>query len=618
MRADDPADPSAPQAPWADPSSFHGDVVRAFAYPSVDPGFPALDLNRLMDAHKELITRIKICYGTDNATFENDVLVPVRRYAAFVHLLPATPANYFNEPGGLLRLGLETAFYALQGTDAHIFSGRATIAARRHLEPRWRLATFLAGLCSEIHRTLGAVIVTDHAGNEWSAYLQGLQPWLVSTSAGRFYLKWRPRPMENPGLGLFALPHIVPAPMLAHLAQGNAIVVPHMMASITGMSLPREHNVLGDLVRRAAALVIDRFLRLSADRFGKPQLGSHLERYLVDGLRRLVATHPSWTPNAERSRVWYGNDGMFIVWPNAAHDLRKLLEDDQLPGIPKSAETMLEILCAAGVFLAQADEKPLWPILPPDAKGPLEAVKLADPAIVLAGLEPRPTAASNSIIAPPAQAKSPPAPAKASCEPLPAAEGAPTEGVKDAAHLDAPDTADVPPSDRPRSALSPSPPPQQPIPQQLELPIGQVAPALPAAPGKELGREPAATSAGELSRPAPTSAALRLAAPMRLATQVKAALVDVIDALSGEDGAPQARLTADGLFIAWSEFARRGIAPPRAQQALAQAGMLVLADADDSTPAPSASQGSSAGGLVVDKAFLTGAAMAVDGPPPGR
>ena len=112
-------------------------------YPASDPGFAAVPVEDLLAGEADLIARIKLCYGIDRDGFERDVLTLVRRYAACVHLLPATADNYFSKPGGLLRLGLETAFFSLQGTDAHIFSGRMSISARRQLEPRWRHA-FLA------------------------------------------------------------------------------------------------------------------------------------------------------------------------------------------------------------------------------------------------------------------------------------------------------------------------------------------------------------------------------------------------------------------------------------------------------------------------------------------
>ena len=139
-------------------------------FASADPGFEALPVAQLLAEHEALLGRIKLCYGTDRATFDRDLMPLVCRYAAYVHLLPATPDNYFKTPGGLLRLGLETAFFALQGTDAHIFSGKATITARRELEPRWRIATFVGGLCCELHRVLSHLIATTPEGEEWPAF----------------------------------------------------------------------------------------------------------------------------------------------------------------------------------------------------------------------------------------------------------------------------------------------------------------------------------------------------------------------------------------------------------------------------------------------------------------
>ena len=157
-----------------------GSSSNAAAQPfaSSDPGFEAVPLAAVIAGQQALLARIKLCFGADRATFERELMPLVHGYARFVHLLPATADNYFHTPGGLLQLGLETAFFSLQGTDAHIFSGRATISERRELEPRWRIATFIGGLCCELHRTLTQLIVTTADGEEWPAFLGGLAPWL--------------------------------------------------------------------------------------------------------------------------------------------------------------------------------------------------------------------------------------------------------------------------------------------------------------------------------------------------------------------------------------------------------------------------------------------------------
>ena len=356
-------------------------------FPASDPGFAALPVDELPAQNADLIARIKLCYGSDRDGFERDVLALIRRYAAYVHLLPATADNYFSSPGGLLRLGLETAFFSLQGTDAHIFSGRSTISVRRQLEPRWRLATFIGGLCCELHRVLSHAIVTDADGNEWPAYLQPLADWLTRRGAERYFVRWRPNAIETRGLGVFALAHVVPADTLQFLNDDNAVIVPHLLASIGGIPVCRDHNVLDNLVRRSLALVIDRNLQANADRYGAPQFGSHLERYLVDALRRLATSHSAWVPNRDKSRVWFGSEGLFLLWPQAAGDVQVLLEADQLSGIPKAPETVLELLLAAGVFEPRDSEHATWSILPPDAQTPLEAVKLASAAILFAGVD---------------------------------------------------------------------------------------------------------------------------------------------------------------------------------------------------------------------------------------
>ena len=58
---------------------------------------------------------------------------------------------------------------------------------------------------------------------------------------------------------------------MADLSEGNAVIVPHLLASIGGIAVYRDHNILDELVRRSLALVIDRNLIASADRYGSPQ-----------------------------------------------------------------------------------------------------------------------------------------------------------------------------------------------------------------------------------------------------------------------------------------------------------------------------------------------------------
>ncbi len=530
------------------------DSADTSAYPPVDPGIPALAIEDVLLPHQDLIDRIKICYGMDRPTFEHELLPLIRRYAEFVHLLPATPDNYFNGAGGLLRMGLEVAFFSLQGTDAHIFSGRATITSRRHLEPRWRYATFIAGLCGEIYRTLSHVMVTDENGDEWPPYLLPLSAWLTGHQVKRYYLKWRLNAHESRTLSVFALPHVVPIEIMQYLANDNAIIVPHMLACISGMAIYRDRNVLDNLVRRSAALVIDRYLQASADRYGKPQLGSHLERYLLDALRRLASIDAAWSPNSEKSRIWYGSDGLFIVWPNAAIDIRNLLDADQLPGVPKAPETMLEVLIAAGIFEAQSDGQTTWQILPPNTKTLIDAVKLSSPAILFGSISPPPTplgtalilATPNAAIATKQDTPSPPGSIK------PKADRAPATKFQLELPIDEQDT----------EATQCSAPPI-PTPHPTASPVPQSAPLA----------NPPCVAPAQCKLPFPD---FKLAAPLRLNPAVRDALTQIIDTLNGHTASEVAACTiSSGLFIPMVEFERRNTEPSLAIRSLAEVNMLV-------------------------------------------
>lgn len=529
-------------------------------FSSADPGFAALTVDEVLSANADIIARIKLCYGMDRDSFEKDVLALIRRYAAYVHLLPATADNYFSAPGGLLRLGLEAGFFSLQGTDAHIFSGRSTISTRRLLEPRWRHATFIAGLCCEVHRVLSHVIVTDANGEVWSGYLHPLSDWLIARSAVRYFLSWRPQAVETRGLGVFALPYVVPPKVLQYLCEGNAIIVPHLMTSIGGIPIYRDHNVLDDLVRRSLALVIDRNLTANADRYGYPQFGSHLERYLVDALRQLANGNSAWVCNHEKSRVWFGQDGLFLLWPGAADDVRKLLESDQLPGIPKAAETILELLLAAEVFEAQDAAHPTWTIYPPSAKTVLEAVKLTSAAILFAGIAPLPEALGMKL-------------------------------VRRLGEQDPSPPTTVPQSGRPGEQLS-------------LIPSAASPPAI--KPAGEQTQKPLDPAPGEAPPPATPPISFTLQAPMRLNPAVRDALAAVVQTLNEGAGPAQGCAVTHGFFVPLSEFERRGLQPSMALRALAEVDMLVPTSSGGPPTNTCGFNGTPTVGTVVDPRFIAG------------
>lgn len=548
----------------------HPPSSRVFA--SSDPGFDVLGMDELLAAHDDLIARIKLCHGSSRTDFEQTVLPLIRRYAGLVHLLPATSDNYFCAPGGMLRLGLEVGLFSLQGTDAHIFAGRATISIRRQLEPRWRLATFVAGLCCEAHRVLSHVIVTDASGEVWPAYLQSLSDWLAERRAGRYFLRWRPQAIETRSLGVFTLAHVVPPAVMQDLAQDNTVILPHLMASVSGMALYRDHNVLDELVRRSLALVIDRNLQANAERYGAPQYGSHLERYLVDALRHLASTHPGWLVNREKSRVWYGPDGLFLVWPSAAQDIQALLDAAQLPGIPKAPTTVMEVLLQAGAFESTPAGQATWLIQPPGTKVKIEAIKLSSVAILFAGLTPAP---------------------------LPLAQGLTAAPDENSEHM---------PSPAPCPQAAPAPGTQLSLIPSRE--VGeQLAPPIAPEPSPNPARSPTASHAESTPEPCPRTierTPIALQAPLRLNPVVRDALNEVVNTLNAGTGPAQCCTVALGVFVPLQEFERRGIQPALALRTLSDVHMLVRAQGKGPPTTSRDFNGTPTVGLTIAPHFIGG------------
>jgi conjugal transfer pilus assembly protein TraI len=342
-----PASPALPAPPAA-----HAAAATA-EYPAVDPGLPAIAVAEVIAPHAEWLKRLRYAYGAEAATFERDIGGVVERYARYVHLLPATPDSHFRQAGGLFRMGLEIGFYALQATDGAIFSGRQTITQRSALEPRWRYATFLAGLCSELYR-MSHVTVTNDRGEEWPAYLQPLSTWLHDTGSRRYHLRWQPHPEDTRAVGVVAMSHIVAPAILYYLAQGNSVVIPHFMASLSGTVLEREANTLDHLVRRAAALVVERDLSANIDLPVQPPPSADVERHLVAAMRRLVVRR-RWVPNTDTSPLWHGEDGLFLLWPQAAADMLEGLRDEQSTGIKLEHDPMATRLATASTTEPRPD-----------------------------------------------------------------------------------------------------------------------------------------------------------------------------------------------------------------------------------------------------------------------
>lgn len=501
---------------------------------------PVLPVEKIVAANRELIDRIQLTYGEGRASFESDLMGPVTRYMEFVNTLPATRHSYFSQPSGLARMGLEVAFHALQAADAQIFAGRSSITVRRQLEPRWRQATFFAGLCSELFRCYCHVEVTAEQPGRWSPYVQPLTSWAKDRKTKEYMLTWEERGQDDRYLSMYAAQLIIPAKLLQYLTSSDTRIPREMFGSIAGTAQMSMRNVLDQLVRRSAALVIGRELRqLGGEKH--IERGGHWGRHALDAMRHLLTSNPQWQVNAAKSRVWYGQDGLFVVWPNAYVDIAKTLESFEYLSYPSEGDVMLQTLCKISALAVHGAGGALWTIQPPEAKTAMQAIKLANPLLLLGELATMPAALGcslgRSISA--AAAESP-----AAVEP-PASPASSAE--VSAARSGQPVRADICNAVQGKCQAEPDP----------------NVPATPRVPGAQPEAKP---------RPGPSAFALN--APLQLPADVKAALADIIGTLS-DMSQTVCCTTPHGVFVPLKEFDIRGVHHDIATRGLRTAGMLI-------------------------------------------
>jgi len=228
--------------------------------PASDALIRAAPLAEILEPHRALQARIRIAYGGEEGGFETWLAPLVRRYAAFVHLLPATADAHFREPGGLLRLGLEVGLHAVQAADGQLFAARGTVTERRALAPRWRTAAFLAGLCADLNRAISTAAIIADDGARWLPLRGPLADWLAAGDRAGYVVHW-PRSHEPvTAAGLIALPHLVDAALAEFLAASQPCLVTEVIAALSG-DLSSGYRPLRTIVEQTLARIADRDLR---------------------------------------------------------------------------------------------------------------------------------------------------------------------------------------------------------------------------------------------------------------------------------------------------------------------------------------------------------------------
>ncbi len=348
-------------------------------YPPSDQGIPVESVSRVLEKQREIIVRIKRAAGVSPETFAARFEPAIVNLAAQVHLLPATDNEYFVGPGGLLRMSLEIALHSLQTSQGSVFPSIGSVEKRSSMLPRWELASFMAGLCSQIYRPITNLVVTDRANSRWPQLLQPLSDWAVSIGATRYYIRWAPGAdvSVRQSCSAYLVNRIIPLDVLQYLNEENNVIVPAMTTAITGGDVNPSENPIARIVAPITTRVIQEDMLRNSRHYGRYSLGIHLEPHLIDAMRRLIKSG-KWSVNTKGSRIWVGKDGVFLVWGAAVKEIVGLLISDSFVGIPQDPDTLADILLESAVLDRNPDNGRYWSIVLPESGTLIEnAVRLA-------------------------------------------------------------------------------------------------------------------------------------------------------------------------------------------------------------------------------------------------
>jgi conjugal transfer pilus assembly protein TraI len=237
--------------------------------------------------------------------------------------------------------------------------------------PRWRIATFVAGLLSDTYRAVTTMRVLNEEGAQWNPFSESLSEFLKKHGTNRYYIKWIKDAPDQQSFNSLVVGVVVPPSLLAYLAATGPKIVGEMLEGIAGTGT----TPLARTIKTTRDGLIKRDVQANPNFIGRPMIGSHLEANLVDAMRRLVK-EGKWRANENGQPLWNGADGLFLVIQSGWKDIYSAMQSGGFTGIPTDFEIIAEVLLKAGVIVPSANGYIHEIKLPAFDKRTLEAVRL--------------------------------------------------------------------------------------------------------------------------------------------------------------------------------------------------------------------------------------------------
>jgi conjugal transfer pilus assembly protein TraI len=377
--------PVIPLAPTEDTKTLDQlrDIPR---YPPFMEGLPICPPSTLLATQKELVDGVRQIIA--NESLLNEHYMPaMMQLATLVQLLPASQAHHHRGGGGMLRHSLEVGLWALQQTEGKLIRGVVTPQQRRIIEPRWKLTVFLAGICHDLGKIITDISVTNRANDlRWEPYDQGLYEWAIENKISNYFLHWREgRGKKHTNVSSTMHHAVIRKETLKWINSGGSDAVIWLTESLNNN--PGSTNQIHNFVVKADQLSVERDLKSMGVAMAGYEIGVPVERYLTDIMRRLVQ-EGIWRINEPSARIWNLDGTTYLVWPMAGEEIARRTKDEDIPGLPKTADGILDMMVEREIAFMREDEADPFYYISPEViteKIPnmrMKAVRLRDQALI--------------------------------------------------------------------------------------------------------------------------------------------------------------------------------------------------------------------------------------------
>jgi len=292
---------------------------------------PAVPPELLLESQHRQIDALHQVSSFSRADFDAYIRPVIERYAAFVHLLPASESQHHCGQGGLFRHGLEVAFHAALACEGKVFAFEHWASERERLVPRWRMCALIGGMMHDIGKPVMDVGAVDVSGSlTWNPHVGSLWDWLAEHQLTEYYIRWRPgaRHKRHEAFSTLALYRLIPDATLRWLAAfGGQEPMDQMILALMGTTDP--NNPLANIIRQADSRSVGADVKASREHMAGSGKGgaNSLALRLIRAMHDLIQ-NGTWTINeVGTSPIWMTTQGVFgmteIVIKGAVAALRE-------------------------------------------------------------------------------------------------------------------------------------------------------------------------------------------------------------------------------------------------------------------------------------------------------